>query len=165
MQAVDLAVYIAEMAVKKVNELGSTAAMTQFQPVNSVAFLKAGGSNHDALPDCRRGPGHRAEDQVWRDPIGGCGNGDCVFQQPTSSKRYFTYPYWMKELTYQQNEEFKAALKELAALCSKRNAKLLFPKDNILRITIDGVSLEVSFLPDQPVTTTSMLRKAMRLFE
>jgi hypothetical protein len=71
----------------------------------------------------------------------------------------------MKELTYQQDEEFKAALKELAVLCSKRNAELMFPKDNILRITIDGVSLEVSFLPDQPVTTTSMLRKAMVIFE
>lgn len=122
--------------------------------------------NHDGLPDCRRGPGRHARDlEIRRDPIGGCGDGDCVFQQPTSSERCFTCPYWMKELTYQQDEEFKAALKELAALCSKRNAELLFPKDNILRITIDGVSLEVSFLPDQPVTTTSMLRKAMRLFE
>jgi len=121
--------------------------------------------NHDGLPDCRRGPGRRVEDQIRRDPIGSCGDGDCTSQQPTNNERCLTRPYWMKELTYQQNEEFKAALKELAALCSKRNAKLLFPKDNILRITIDDVSLEVSFLPDQPVTTTSMLRKAIRLFE
>jgi hypothetical protein len=50
-QAVDSAVYTAETADEKVNELVSTAAMAQFQLVNSVAFLKAEGVSENDLAD------------------------------------------------------------------------------------------------------------------
>jgi hypothetical protein len=70
----------------------------------------------------------------------------------------------MKQLC-SHNEAFQFALKEFAAMCAAKNAELSFPQKHILRITIGKKSLDVSFLPEQPITTATMLRKAMVIFE
>jgi hypothetical protein len=53
----------------------------------------------------------------------------------------------------------------LRSMVAVKNAELSFPQKHILRITIGKKSLDVSFLPEQPITTATMLRKAMVIFE
>jgi len=119
--------------------------------------------NHDGLPDCRtigrhpalRNYGHDDDvivPEIRKDPP------PPVPITPTST-------YWASEFEALQLEGLKKALAEFAKACKKTGAVVTFPQENLVRIRSGTKAFEFSFVPERPLMTIKMLRRAVEFLE